>query len=146
MSTVQCILNHKGTEVFTVSPWTTVRDAARMMTDHRVGGLVVTRGCHIEGIVTERDVLRRVVAPGMDPATVVVRDVMTDEVVCCEPSTDIDAARSIMKQRRIRHLPVVDPDNQLLGLISIGDLNAWAIDEQKLALHYMQEYLYGSGV
>ena len=92
---------------------------------------------------TERDVLRRVVGERRDPAATTVADVMTVEVVCCTPETTIEEARGAMMNRRIRHLPVVDGDRRLHGLISIGDLNAWHLDTQEQTIHLLNEYLYG---
>ncbi len=92
---------------------------------------------------TERDVLRRIVAEQRDAATVLVRDVMSTAVTCCEPEMSIDDARSVMRDRRIRHLPVVTSTGELLGMISIGDLNAYEVDGQQTTIHLLHEYLYG---
>jgi len=143
MATVQNILDHKGTEVFAIPAQATIRQAAQKMNEYRVGALVVMDSVYVAGILTERDVLQRVVAQGRDPAEMRVEQIMTREVIGCDPQTTIDEARSIMKQRRIRHLPVTDPDGMLLGLVSIGDLNAWALDNQEITIHHLQEYLYG---
>ena len=94
-------------------------------------------------MVTERDILRRVVAPRRDPAATPVRDVMTAEVVCCRTGTAIDEARWVMKNRRIRHLPVVDDRGRLLGLVSIGDLNAFESASKEETIFWLNEYLYG---
>ena len=143
MATVQNILDHKGSEVFKIPAFATIRQAAQKMNEYRVGALVVMDSVYVAGILTERDVLQRVVAQGRDPAEARVEQVMTKEVIGCDPQTTIDEARNIMKQRRIRHLPVTDPDGMLLGVVSIGDLNAWALDHQEITIHHLQEYLYG---
>ncbi|HEX4592024.1 MAG TPA: CBS domain-containing protein, partial [Gemmataceae bacterium] len=95
------------------------------------------------GIITERDLLQRVVSQRRDPATSPVGEVMSAEVACCRPETTVDEARSVMKNRRIRHLPVLDGDEQLLGLISIGDLNAYLARDQEVTIHILHEYIYG---
>src|SRR2546421_79557 len=83
------------------------------------------------GLTTERDPLQRVVAQRRAAAAPLVEDVMTTEVACCGVDTTIDEVRGVLKNRRIRHLPVIDADEQLLALISIGDLNAYQTNTQE---------------
>jgi CBS domain-containing protein len=87
--------------------------------------------------------LRRVVAERRDPSTARVREVMTDDVMCCRLHTDMEEARVVMKERRIRHLPVLDENDRLCGLISIGDLNAHLTSSQEQTIYLLHEYLYG---
>jgi len=143
MVTVQELLARKGSHVITVGADATVLDAALVMNEHRVGAVVVVEEGKIQGMFTERDVLRRVVGERRDPTQTVVSEVMTRDVFCCTPQTGLEEARGTMKNRRIRHLPVVDGDNRLLGLISIGDLNAHEATAQEQTIHLLQEYLYG---
>lgn len=143
MGTVSEILATKGSHVLTIGASAAVTDAALLMNEHKVGSLVVTEDGRPIGIFTERDILQRIVAARRDPATTAVADVMTGELVCCRPETPIEEARAAMKNRRIRHLPVVDSERQLLGLVSIGDLNAYHLDSQELTIHLLHEYLYG---
>jgi CBS domain-containing protein len=140
---VKDILAEKGAEVITVQPQESVLKAARLMNEYKIGSLVVTEGDLVVGIFTERDVLQRVVAEGKNPGSTLVSEVMTRHVACCRPQTTIEEARTVMRNRRIRHLPVVDEDRQLFGLISIGDLNAWELNGQELTIHFLHEYLYG---
>jgi CBS domain-containing protein len=143
MLKVRDILAQKGTCVHTVGPSMPVIEAALLMNEHRIGALVVALDQEIIGMFTERDVLRRVVGEHRDPAATLVQDVMSTEVVCCTPETSIEEARGAMKNRRIRHLPVVNDGNALIGLISIGDLNAHQATSQEQTIYLMQEYLYG---
>lgn len=143
MVTVNNILADKGRQVWSVSRNATVLEAAVAMNDHRIGALVVLDGDELVGIFTERDVLRRVVAAGRDPTRTRVGEVMTEEVIVCTPETTMEEARGVMKNRRIRHLPVLDGDRRLLGLISIGDLNAHQAHSQERHIHLLNEYLYG---
>jgi CBS domain-containing protein len=143
MATVRLILAKKGSHVFTVGKHATVLDAALLMNEHRIGALVVVESGRVSGMFTERDVLHRVVAQQRDPASTLVAEVMTTEVAVCTPDTTIEEARGAMKNRRIRHLPLVDGDNQLQGLISIGDLNAHETSDNEHTIHLLQEYLYG---
>ena len=137
------LLERKGPHVWTTGPAATVLQAALMMNEHRIGSLVVVEGARVVGILTERDVLQRVVAGRRDPQTTRVADVMTTEVVCCSPETTVDEARGAMRDRRIRHLPVADADGRLLGLISIGDLNAQLQAAQEQTLFLLHEYIHG---
>jgi CBS domain-containing protein len=114
------------------------------MNDRRVGALVVVVDGQIEGIFTERDILRRVVAECRDPESTTVGQVMTRDLVCATACMSVDQAKAVFREKRIRHLPVVDPDGRPLGLISIGDVNAWAMDNHAVEINYLQEYLYGS--
>lgn len=142
MSKVRDILQTKGSQILTMHPNASVLDAAVLMNDHKVGSVVVSEQGQVAGIFTERDVLRRIVAEKLDPAATTIGQVMTHDVVCCEMDTSIEDARSIMKNRRIRHLPVVDHEQTLLGLISIGDLNAYRLNGQEVEIHMLHEFLY----
>ncbi len=143
MPTVQAILDNKGPNVHSIDGDVTVLDAALMMNEHKIGALVVTTSGRLEGIFTERDVLRRVIVTKRDPATTCVTEVMTTEVAFCKPNTTIEQARSLMKTQRIRHLPVVDDKKHLVGIISIGDLNAHNANNQEVVIQYLHEYIYG---
>jgi CBS domain-containing protein len=142
MPTVQTILDAKGPAVHSIEPHVTVLAATQRMNAQRIGALVVTDGGRVAGMFTERDVLR-VVGEQRDPAKLLVRDVMSTPVACCEPGMSIDDARGVMKNRRIRHLPVVNAAGKLLGMISIGDLNALEVNGQQTTIHLLHEYLYG---
>lgn len=143
MATVREILDRKGAGVYTIGKDARVLQAALLMNEHKIGALVVLEADQVVGMFTERDVLRRVVGEQRDPATTLVAQVMTTELVCCTPETTIDEARAAMKNRRIRHLPLIDGARRLQGLISIGDLNAFETSSQEHTIYLLQEYLYG---
>jgi CBS domain-containing protein len=143
MPKVQDVVSQKGSEVLAVGRSASVLDAALLMNEHKIGALVVLEDSRVCGMFTERDVLQRVVADRRDPASLKVQEVMTTEVVTCQPETKLDEARVIFKQRRIRHLPVVDEDKKIVGMISIGDLNAWTLNGQETHIAALEEYLYG---
>ncbi|MBK9120960.1 MAG: CBS domain-containing protein [Phycisphaerales bacterium] len=128
--------------VLTTTPEATVQDACRLMRQERVGCLVVTTGKAVAGIFTERDVINRVVAEARDPAATIVGDVMTREVIVVKPDRSIEEIEAIMKQQRIRHLPVVG-ERELAGLLSIGDVAAWHADKDKQLVEYLQDYMHG---
>ena len=143
MSTVGTILSGKGTEVHTISATVTVLEATQVMNQHKIGALVVTEGDQLKGIFTERDVLRRVVGNPSPPTEIAVADVMTQEVMWCTPDTKIDEAGRIMRDCRVRHLPVCDSNGRLIGLLSIGDLNAYHVRDQEATIQLMNEYIHG---
>ena len=144
MPTVRDVLAVKGEMLFTISPASTVLEATRKMNQHKIGALVVMDdGGRVIGMFTERDVLQRVVAQELPPASVRVADVMTREVVCCMPDDDLDEISAIMKQRRVRHVPVCDADGGLHGIISMGDVNAQYASNAEQQIHFLNEYLYG---
>lgn len=143
MSKVSDILANKGPKVWSIRQDVTVVEAAILMKEQNIGGLLVTDHGHTIGIFTERDLMKRVVAERRDPTSTRVQEVMSEDVACCKPDTLIDEARAIMRDRRIRHLPVIDDQGQLIGLVSIGDLNAFQVHTQAQTIHMLNEYLYG---
>ena len=143
MPTARDLLSQKKSGgVITVSPDATVKDAARLMHDHRIGSLVVADGEALRGIFTERDVLWRVVAQGKDAASTIVKEVMTVDVIVVRPDREVDEIEAIMREHRIRHVPVAG-DHGLLGVLSIGDLNAFRADADHQKVEYLTEYIYG---
>ena len=126
MAAVQDVLAEKGFAVHTIPSCATVLEAAQMMADRRVGALVVMDDGQIVGMFTERDILRRVVAARRDPQFSYVCEFMTREVVSVRPETELAHANSIMKCHRVRHLPVVCEEGDLLGMVSMRDLHAFA--------------------
>src|SRR4051794_1689844 len=118
MAVVRDIIARKGTHIESISPAATVFEAAVRMNDKKIGALLVLDEGRLVGIITERDILQRVVAQRRDAAETMVDEIMTAEVACCQCDTSLDEARGVMKNRRIRHLPVVDAEERLLALIS----------------------------
>jgi CBS domain-containing protein len=143
MPSVRSVLASKVQGVESTTPDAAVLDAVHQMNEHRIGALVVMDGGRVAGIFTERDVLRRVVGDGKDPATTRVGQVMTSKVVCCDPDADLDDVATLMKNRRIRHVPVCNDDGKLLGMVSIGDINAANTSTQEATIHFLNEYIYG---
>jgi CBS domain-containing protein len=143
MATVKEILKQKGQQVLSIGTREPALEAALLMNRHKIGSLLVMEGETVVGIITERDLLDRVLVGRRDPVKTTVEEVMTAEVLCCQPHTDIEEARAVMKNRRVRHLPVVGEDGQLHGLISIGDLNAYNAYSQEQTIHVMTEYIQG---
>src|SRR3954447_10968729 len=115
MPAIRDILASKGSNVLSIPPDTTALEAAELMNRHRVGSLVVMDGGRVIGMFTERDILTRVVVPRRNRGEPAVRGGRPTGLVCGQPHTKLDEARVAMKARRIRHLPVVDEMDQLLG-------------------------------
>src|SRR5262245_6849497 len=105
MATLKDIIAVKGPPVWSIGKEAQVLDAARLMTQNKVGAVLVTDQARIVGSFTERDVLRRIVSEQRDPTRTPVEEVMTPEIICCTPETTVEEARAIMRDRRIRHLP-----------------------------------------
>ncbi len=145
MPTANDILARKGFSVFVVPAAATVREAVDRMNQLKVGAVGVSDGRdgRLSGMFTERDVLRRVVGENRDPGSTPVGAVMTADIVCCGPDTEVDEISCIMKERRIRHLPVCDAGGEILGMISMGDVNAVHASCQESHISYLNEYLYG---
>ena len=144
MAHVSDILAGKGRHMVTISAQATVFTAATLMNDHKIGSLLVLDEGRLVGILTERDILKRVVADQRDPNTARVGEVMTSDVICCRLNTDLEEASSVMKNRRIRHLPVIAEEGGVIGLVSIGDLNAYQVDHQERTIHLLQGYIHGT--
>lgn len=139
----QLLAEKESKSVITVNADLSVQDACKLMRAHRIGCLVVTSGAQtIEGIFTERDVVNRLVAEDKDASDTKVGELMTRAVIVVEPERPFDEIEAIMKQNRIRHLPVAG-DKELLGLLSIGDVMAHDASKNKQMVHYLTEYMYG---
>ncbi len=141
MGTIRDILMRKGTYVATVTPDTTVLEAAKLMNDEKIGAVVVSQGEKMVGIFTERDILRKVVAAGRDPVTTQVGEIMTTQVACGRMNTSLEECRAVMTNSRIRHLPVVDDEQRLSGIVTIGDLTAWEISNHKDTIEFLHAYI-----
>jgi CBS domain-containing protein len=143
MATVSNVLSgKKDSSLLSIDSTASVLEATRLMNQHKVGALVINEDGRVSGIFTERDVLRRVIAEQLPPGDVRVGQVMTRDVICVEPDADLDEVSAIMKARRIRHLPVC-ADGKIVGLISIGDVNAHYASNQAQTIHFLHDYIYG---
>ena len=142
MAVVRDLLNRKGTSIVSVAPSATVLEAARLMNERSVGGLLVVDDAGaLLGIFTERDILRRVVAASLPPETTKVADVFTRDVVTTTPDASVDDCGAIMSSRRVRHLPVVDAKG-LHGVVTIGDLLAHRVSEHETTIQHLNSYVF----
>jgi CBS domain-containing protein len=143
MTAVRHILDQKGYQVWTVRPGDTVYDAIKMMADKDVGALVVVEGGRIVGIVTERDYARNVFLKGRASPETLVGEIMVRDVVCVTPDKSIEEGMAIMTAKRVRHLPVID-DDELLGIVSIGDLVKSIINDREFVIEQLEHYIRGT--
>jgi CBS domain-containing protein len=127
----------------TLAPQTTVREAAKLMTERKIGAIMVVEGGRLVGIFSERDVLGRVVARGLDPDKTLLRDTMTANPVTVGPDDPPASALEMMAQRGFRHLPVVDGD-RIVGMVSIRDLYAAIKVELEEEVHERESFIFGS--
>jgi CBS domain-containing protein len=141
MKTVKQLLSAKGGHVYSAEPQTRVIDALKMMAERNVGALVVLEGRRLAGIFSERDYARKVILQGKSSADVQVRDVMTRDVITVPPTTTVEECLALITAKRVRHLPVVEND-ELVGVISIGDLVKEVIAEQERTIKELESYIH----
>ena len=143
MGQVSDILEGKGRTVLDVDGSATVLEAITKMVESNVGSLLVFEGDRLAGIVTERDYLRRVTLEGRDERTTPVREIMSSPIVYATPESSIEECMAVMTERRIRHLPVLDEAQQVVGVVSIGDVVKFQSREQSVQIKFLTEYISG---
>jgi CBS domain-containing protein len=139
---VEIILKRKGPQVYSIRPDVTVYEALERMADKDVGALVVMDGTDLVGVFSERDYVRKVILKGRSSKEIQVHEIMSSPVVTVDPKTTIDDCMHRMTDKRCRHLPVVD-GQQVVGVVSIGDLVNWIIKVQDFTIHQLEEYITG---
>ena len=143
MGTVNTILKAKGNTTFTIIPDTMVYNALEIMVEKNVSALLVMENEKLAGIFTERDYARKVILKGKSSKETMIGEIMTRDLITVSLNTSIDSCMRLMTGKHIRHLPVVD-NGQLLGIISIGDVVKYIIEEQKFIIENMEHYITGS--
>ncbi len=142
MKTVQQILNSKGYDIWRIQPSASVFEAISLMAEKEVGALVVMEGDRLVGIISERDYARKIILDGRSSHETATRDIMTTYVICVHPGQTIDECMTVMTEKRIRHLPVLERE-RLIGIISIGDLVKAKIEEQQFMIEQLEHYITG---
>jgi CBS domain-containing protein len=118
-------------DVESIGPDDTLQEAAQRMKEFGVGPLPVCENQCVVGMVTDRDITLRAVASGLDPATTAVRDVMSEEIVCCFEDQEVEVAARLMQSKQIRRVLVLDRDKKLVGIVTLADLAVEALDNQR---------------
>ena len=142
MRNVSHILERKGNRVVSVAGQAPVLEAIRLMAEHHIGAVLVMRGEELIGIASERDYARKVILQGRSSSDTPVATIMSSPVVCVSPQESVADCMSIMTEKHIRHLPVME-DGRVSGIVSIGDLVKELIEEQKQEISLLQQYIAG---
>lgn len=140
MQTVSQVLDHKGREVWTIDPDATVLDAIGEMAKRDTGALVVMEGPQVVGILSERQYARSVALAGRSSRDTRVRDIMRTDGPMVTLNTDVGTCMQLMTEHRVRHLPVMLGE-ELIGLVSIGDLVAAIIHDQQQTIEQLESYI-----
>lgn len=139
---IETILSVKGNEVRTVRPETVIAEAVRRMRAERVGALVASEdGVTIVGIISDRGIMNAIADDGIGVMDRQVADVMTKEVFTCQRDDRVASIMGLMTARRIRHIPVVDGEKRLVGIVSIGDVVKHHLDEIQQEAVSLREYI-----
>ena len=141
-TTVKQILKHKGPDVWFTKPESTVYDALQLMADKNIGALLVLEDGKLVGLFSERDYARKVILYDKSSKDTPVSDIMTVKVFGVHPNNTTEECMVLMTEKRVRHLPVVE-DDQLVGMISIGDVVKAIISEQEFVIEQLENYISG---
>lgn len=134
------VLRAKGTAVATIDPDVPVSELLRALAEHNIGAIVVVSSSGVAGIVSERDVVRRLHEVGIELLSSPVSAIMTADVFTCSPSDTVDSLTVVMTERRFRHVPVLS-DGQLVGIVSIGDVVKSRIGQLEQSQDQLQAYI-----
>lgn len=144
MFTVRDLLETKSPEVSSIEPDAYAYNALEIMADKDIGALLVIEEGKLIGIFSERDYARKVILKGRSSKETSVRELMTSPVVYIRPERSIQDCMALMTEKRVRHLPVMEND-QLLGIITIGDVVKRIIEEQEVTINDLSNYITGDG-
>jgi CBS domain-containing protein len=139
---VDVILKQKSGNVWSISPDQSVYEAVQEMADKEVGALLVISDGTLAGIISERDYARKVILMGRSSKNTQVKEIMTSSVICVTPVHTLDDCMALMTTHRIRHLPVMK-EQEVIGVLSIGDLVKWIISAQEATIRHLEHYITG---
>jgi CBS domain-containing protein len=137
--TVRDMLRGKS-GVYSIGPNDSVYDALRLMADKNIGAVIVRSDQQLEGIFSERDYARKVILLGKTSRETLVKEIMTSPVISIEPDWTADQCMALMTEKRVRHLPVIEQD-QLVGVISIGDVVRAVVEDQQFTIRSLERYI-----
>lgn len=143
MTTIRQLLGDVPRSPLAVKPDDTVFSALEMMAKHDVGALLVMEGPRLVGIFSERDYARKVILVGKSSKEMAVREIMTEKVIYALPQQTVSEAMAIVTQKHIRHLPVLDGEGKVIGVVSIGDLVKETISQQQFVIQQLEHYIAG---
>lgn len=143
MTTVRQLLKAKGPKIWTISPQTTAYDGLKMMADHNLGALLVVEDGTLVGIFSERDYARKVILKGKSSKHTPIGELMVTSVIYVTLDNTIEDCMALITDKRTRHLPVLE-DDELIGIISIGDVVKQVISEQEFTIRELEKYIKGS--
>jgi CBS domain-containing protein len=144
MATVRDMIRKKGYEVYSIAPDATVLDALTMMAKHNTGALLVMIEGKMEGIISERDCVRKVELTGKSAKDTKVREIMTSDVITIEASQPLEECMALMIEKNFRHLPVCE-GKELLGVLSVRDVLREVVEVQQSMLSQLERYITGGG-
>ena len=143
MTTIAQLLNTKGNQVWSVEPKATIFKALEIMSEKEIGALLVMENGKLTGIFSERDYARKVILKGKSSKETLVGELMTKKVFYIDSQKTINDCMAMMTAKRIRHVPVIE-DNQVMGIITIGDVVNQIISEQEVTINHLENYITGS--
>lgn len=140
MKTVKHIIQNKSRVIYSVSPSCTVFDALKEMMEKNISALLIIEGTYLAGIFTEKDYARKIVLQGRSSKDTLIKDVMSTDLATIKMNSSVDQCMQIMTDKRIRHLPIIE-DDKVAGMISIGDLVKFVIEDQKQTIEQLHNYI-----
>lgn len=141
MKTLKQLLEGKKRHLAAIAPDQTVLEALRMMAEHDVGALLVLDGKRLAGVFSERDYARRVMLHEKSSKSTTVREVMTEKVLYVTLESTIEECMAIMTDKHVRHLPVLDTNHDVIGIVSIGDVVKETISQQRFIIGQLEHYI-----
>ena len=143
MTTIAQLLNTKGNQIWSVEPKATIFEALEIMSEKEIGALLVMEDGKLTGIFSERDYARKVILKGKSSKETLVGELMTKKVFYIDSQKTINDCMAMMTAKRIRHVPVIE-DNQVVGIVTIGDVVNQIISEQEVTINHLENYITGS--